>query len=157
MKQPSLFTDEVFKRQIVLEHVMEQVEQSKTIFNYWIKRGIKPVIKPTIVSPSLAQGMILPYCLNYNLFYVALVETIKHIDCIIDIMLLIFTVSLYTVKAGHSPSMKNTLFCFVTMCLINIYVWSKTFRKIAGICQKFCFDAHILILICFAWPNYIGI
>ena len=32
--QPSLFTDEVFKRQIVLEHVMEQVEQSKTIFNY---------------------------------------------------------------------------------------------------------------------------
>ena len=31
VKQPSLFTDEVFKRQIVLEHVMEQVEQSNHI------------------------------------------------------------------------------------------------------------------------------
>ena len=36
MKQPSLFTDEVFKRQMVLEHVMEHVEQSKTIFNWAI-------------------------------------------------------------------------------------------------------------------------
>ena len=34
VKQPSLFTDGVFNRQIVLEHVMEQVEQSKTVFNY---------------------------------------------------------------------------------------------------------------------------
>ena len=41
VKQPSIFTDEVFKRQIVLEHVMEQVEdhillvytRSRTITN----------------------------------------------------------------------------------------------------------------------------
>ena len=37
-----MFTDQVFKRQIVLEHVMEHVEQSKTIFNKTPAKAFTP-------------------------------------------------------------------------------------------------------------------